>query len=72
MFRYRVLRQAYARPGAEHFSDEAQAVEALGVRPRLVAGSTSNVKITYPEDLLLAAAVLSAERELGSRPLATS
>jgi 2-C-methyl-D-erythritol 4-phosphate cytidylyltransferase len=63
MFRYRVLRVALARPGAEQAADEAQAVEALGVRPRLVAGSATNLKITYPEDLSLAAAVLSAERK---------
>jgi 2-C-methyl-D-erythritol 4-phosphate cytidylyltransferase len=62
MFRYSVLREAFARSGVEHVADEAQAVEALGVKPRLVMGSTSNVKITYPEDLLLAEAVLSAER----------
>lgn len=62
MFRYGVLREAFARPGAEHATDEAHAVEALGMKPRLVLGNTTNIKITYPEDLLLAAAILSAEQ----------
>lgn len=66
MFRYGVLRVAFARPGAEHAADEAQAVEALRARPGMVVGSTGHVKITYPEDRLLAAAVLSAERKSGS------
>jgi len=62
MFRYGVLRAAFARPGAELAVDEAQAVEALGLRPRLIPGSSNNLKISYPEDLLLAAAILAAER----------
>ena len=62
MFRYSVLREAYARPGFEHCVDETQAVEALGARPRLVAGSSNNLKVSYPEDLRLAAAILAAER----------
>ena len=62
MFRYGVLREAFARPGAELAVDEAQAVEALGARPRLVAGSSNNLKISYSDDLLLAAAILAAER----------
>ncbi len=62
MFRYRVLREALARPGIERCVDEAQAVEAIGAKPRLVAGSPSNLKVSYPGDLRLAAAILAAER----------
>lgn len=61
MFRYHVLRDALARPGAAHAVDEAQAVEALGLKPRLVAGHPNNLKISYPDDLFLAAAILAAE-----------
>ncbi len=39
--------------------DEAQAVEALGVKPRLVQGSPANIKVTYPEDIALAEAILA-------------
>ena len=62
VFRCGVLRNALAQPGAELAVDCAQAVEALGLRPRLVAGSANNLKISYPEDLMLAAAILAAER----------
>jgi 2-C-methyl-D-erythritol 4-phosphate cytidylyltransferase len=62
MFRVSVLRDALAQPGSDRVVDCAQAVEMLGLRPRLVAGSASNLKISYPEDLLLAAAILAAER----------
>jgi 2-C-methyl-D-erythritol 4-phosphate cytidylyltransferase len=62
MFRFAVLREALARPGFERVTDEAQAVEALGLHPRLVLGSRANVKVTYPDDLLLAAAILATQR----------
>jgi 2-C-methyl-D-erythritol 4-phosphate cytidylyltransferase len=66
MFRFGVLRAAFALPGALAATDEAQAVEALAatgacLRPRLVAGSAQNVKVTYPSDLALAAAILAAQ-----------
>jgi 2-C-methyl-D-erythritol 4-phosphate cytidylyltransferase len=62
MFRFSVLRDALAQPGADLAVDCAQAVEKLGLRPRLVTGSATNLKISYPEDLMLAAAILAAER----------
>ena len=61
MFRYGVLLDALAAPGAEDCTDEAQAVEAIGLSPRLVMGSKHNLKVTYPDDLALAEAVLAQE-----------
>jgi 2-C-methyl-D-erythritol 4-phosphate cytidylyltransferase len=40
-------------------TDEAQAIEWSGQRPRLVAGRADNIKITTAEDLVLAAAILN-------------
>ena len=40
-------------------TDEASAVEALGLAPRLVPGSERNIKVTYPEDLALAELILA-------------
>jgi len=62
MFRYGVLRDALNREGSDQATDEAQAVEALGHHPKLVLGSALNVKITYPDDLALAEALLDARR----------
>ena len=59
MFRYSILTAALDREGAERATDEAEAVEQLGFTPRIVMGSVRNVKITFPEDLELAAAILA-------------
>ena len=61
MFRYDVLHAAFAQPGIEQMTDEAQVVEAFGRQPKLVVGNPNNLKITYPDDLLLAAAILMTE-----------
>jgi 2-C-methyl-D-erythritol 4-phosphate cytidylyltransferase len=61
MFRYAVLAQALRDDDALASTDEAQAVERLGHRPRLVMGSPGNIKVTWPEDLALAEAILAAE-----------
>jgi 2-C-methyl-D-erythritol 4-phosphate cytidylyltransferase len=61
MFRIGALRQALARAG-DDVTDEASAMEALGLQPLLVAGSAQNFKVTYPEDFALAQAVLRARK----------
>ena len=61
MFRYGVLARALADDAALACTDEAQAVEAAGYAPRLVRGSPANLKITFPDDLALAAAILAAQ-----------
>jgi 2-C-methyl-D-erythritol 4-phosphate cytidylyltransferase len=58
MFRYGLLRRALAH--TDKVTDEAGAVEALGLRPRLVAADVTNFKVTYPQDLALAAQILLA------------
>jgi 2-C-methyl-D-erythritol 4-phosphate cytidylyltransferase/2-C-methyl-D-erythritol 2,4-cyclodiphosphate synthase len=45
-------------------TDEAQALERIGVRAALVRGSPFNIKVTRPEDLEVAAAILKM-RETG-------
>lgn len=52
MFRHASLLDALKR--AAHVTDEASAFEALGLQPKLVEGSPRNLKITRPEDMLLA------------------
>ncbi len=57
MFRCGLLLQALkAAKGA--VTDEASAVEQLGLRPRLVAGSRENIKVTFADDLKIAEAIL--------------
>jgi 2-C-methyl-D-erythritol 4-phosphate cytidylyltransferase len=68
MFRYRILVDALAQDRAGEATDEAQAVEALAVTgacamPRLVPGSPLNLKVTWPDDLALAAKILEMQGE---------
>ncbi len=60
MFRYRLLLEALRAVDPATTTDEASAVERLGRRPRLVAGDTRNLKVTYPHDLDLAALILQS------------
>jgi 2-C-methyl-D-erythritol 4-phosphate cytidylyltransferase len=62
MFRFGALLRALdAALDAQRFpTDEAQALEWAGQRPRLVPGRTDNIKVTTADDLRLAAAILSA------------
>lgn len=57
MFRLGVLRHAIEHAGTV-VTDEASAIEALGLHPRLVQAGAQNFKVTYPDDFLLAEAVL--------------
>jgi len=61
MFRIGLLTQALqedlGRKGSPA-TDEASAVERLGLKPRLVTGSRENLKVTFPEDLAIAQSIL--------------
>ena len=65
MFRLGVLQEALLA-SADAPTDESQAVESLGLQPRLVAGEARNFKITYPQDLQLAEAILGTNQEVGA------
>ncbi len=56
MFRHGMLLRALRE--AEHVTDEASAVEALGHKPKLVEGSAKNLKVTFPADLEIAERIL--------------
>jgi 2-C-methyl-D-erythritol 4-phosphate cytidylyltransferase len=56
MFRHGMLLRALR--DAAHVTDEAGAVELLGYKPKLVEGSTRNLKVTLPSDLDVAQAIL--------------
>jgi 2-C-methyl-D-erythritol 4-phosphate cytidylyltransferase len=44
-------------------TDEAQAIEWAGYRPRLIAGRADNIKVTTADDLKLATAILTLRLE---------
>jgi 2-C-methyl-D-erythritol 4-phosphate cytidylyltransferase len=60
MFRIGALQAAllHAQAAGVVVTDEASAMEAMGLQPLLVVGSAQNFKVTYPEDFALAEACL--------------
>ena len=52
------LRSAVVR--GLNVTDESSAMEAMGMHARLITGRSDNLKITVPEDLMLAESVLAA------------
>jgi 2-C-methyl-D-erythritol 4-phosphate cytidylyltransferase/2-C-methyl-D-erythritol 2,4-cyclodiphosphate synthase len=67
MFRLGLLARALdaAGPGV---TDEASAVEALGLAPKLVPGPLDNFKITWPADFALAATLLEHRMPTSTLP----
>jgi len=59
-FQTAVLRRAYERAGAGGFTDDASLVESIGTPVQMVEGDPLAFKITTPNDLLLAEALLGA------------
>jgi len=57
MFRLGMLARALRMAPA--VTDEASAIEALGLQPKLVAADATNLKVTYPLDLRLAEWILA-------------
>ncbi|QCR24150.1 2-C-methyl-D-erythritol 4-phosphate cytidylyltransferase [Pontibacter sp. SGAir0037] len=53
-FKASILRKAYEQDYQAAFTDDASVVESIGEKIVLVEGSYQNIKITTPEDLLLA------------------
>jgi 2-C-methyl-D-erythritol 4-phosphate cytidylyltransferase len=58
MFRYATLKQALTTFNGSA-TDEAEAIEALGLKPKLVTGELRNLKVTYPQDLAVLSALLN-------------
>jgi len=56
MFRAGMLIEALET--ASHVTDEASAIEELGLHPKLVASDSTNFKVTYPQDMRLAELLL--------------
>lgn len=57
MFRHGQLLAALEQAG-DQVTDEASAIERLGLRPRLVESDSRNIKVTYPKDLDLVRLIL--------------
>ena len=58
VFRSDILRRAYEQEFDARFTDDATVVESLGVKITLFDGERSNIKLTTPEDMIYAEAML--------------
>ena len=58
VFNKGVLLRAYRRSSDKTVTDDSSLVESLGVKVKIVRGSYFNIKITTPEDLVFAKAIL--------------
>ena len=64
MFRYALLLRAF-KHAQEHISaltDDASAIEMLGLTPKLIEGSPRNFKVTLPHDVALAEFLLLQDK----------
>lgn len=66
MFRHAMLLAALER--TPDVTDEAGAIEALGLLPKLVAADSSNFKVTWPLDLAMAELILRHRNVLEKTP----
>ena len=59
-FTFDVLQKAYAAAVCDKFygTDDASLVERIGVKVKMIAGSYENIKITTPDDLIIAEAFI--------------
>jgi 2-C-methyl-D-erythritol 4-phosphate cytidylyltransferase len=54
VFRASILKTGYKQSWIPEFTDDASVVENIGTDVRLVMGNRENIKITFPEDLIIA------------------
>jgi len=62
IFKYEIITRAYAKKRSA--TDDAKLVEDLGIKVKMVMGSYENIKITTPEDLIVAEAILRSRNVL--------
>jgi len=63
MFRFQLLRDALAAANdPDAITDDASAVEALGLSPKLVEGHPRNLKVTLPDDIRIAEMYLAVSQ----------
>ena len=58
MFRHHLLTKALNQADPTKITDDASAIEALGLQPKLITSDAYNFKVTYPQDLALAELIL--------------
>jgi 2-C-methyl-D-erythritol 4-phosphate cytidylyltransferase len=68
VFKKDLILKAYHKFSKSLFTDDASLVEKLGRKVKLVMGSYLNIKVTTPEDLILAKAILRKSKIKNQNP----
>ena len=63
IFDKKLLGEAYDTPPSERFTDDATVVERLGIALGYYEGERNNIKITTPEDLAIAEALMGLQQK---------
>ena len=61
IFRYELLKKALnaVLNSARSVTDEAKAIELIGLTPKIIEGDKTNIKITHPSDMVLAESIIN-------------
>jgi len=64
-FKYNLISQAYlkAKENGTQATDDASLIEQMGLKVKLIMGNYENIKITTPEDLIIAEAILKSKEK---------
>jgi len=62
VFKVEIIKAAYTQTWEPTFTDDASVVEKAGYPIRMVLGNRGNIKITHPEDLLVASEYLKQKK----------
>ncbi len=65
VFRWSILKDAYTQSWRADFADDASVVESMGYPVFMVPGNRENLKITHPEDLIIANEYLKKKKDIG-------
>ena len=68
-FKFEVIKQAFKKAYDENYygTDDASLVERMGKMVKMIEGSYNNIKITTPDDLLIAKALMKKETKVTYR-----
>jgi len=71
VFKYELILKAHQKARRDGFigTDDALLLERMGVDVKIIPGSKTNIKITTPQDLALAEAILTASQKIPSTVL---
>ena len=61
VFRFDIISEAH-RKANDNVTDDASMVESLGYKVKVFKGSYTNIKVTTPEDLILAEAIIRSRK----------